>query len=253
MSGWVARPSHSVYVLLWVVRRLCDTLELIRPYTDGDLADVLDVWYLASLEAHSFLSDEFFDAERQQIAEQWLPTSETSVFEMDGCVVGSVSMSGNEVGGIFRCTPVSELRRWTCPLGPGVENFAGDVNVKSYVDLLVETFRLDVDIACRGQSLVLPTGYAMESPMSISVFARSELDWPTAIGDRLDDFGWIWHDTYRTRRTPGRWTPEHSAKGVSDLICLRPRRVLWLEIKTETGRVTPQQEACIEELRQAGG
>ncbi|MEA3511174.1 MAG: GNAT family N-acetyltransferase, partial [Actinomycetota bacterium] len=68
---------------------------MIRPYTDRDLADVLDVWYLASLEAHSFLSDEFFDTERQLIAEQWLPASETFVFEIDGRVVGSVSMSGN--------------------------------------------------------------------------------------------------------------------------------------------------------------
>ena len=83
------------------MRWLCDTVEVIRPYTDRDLADVLDVWYLASLEAHSFLSEEFFDTERQLIAEQWLPASETFVFEMDGCVVGSVSMSGNEVGGIF--------------------------------------------------------------------------------------------------------------------------------------------------------
>lgn len=81
--------------------RLCDTPEVIRPYTDADLAGVLDAWYLASLESHSFLSDDFFEAERQQIAEQWLPASETSVYETDGRVVGSVSMIGNEVGGVF--------------------------------------------------------------------------------------------------------------------------------------------------------
>ena len=81
--------------------RLCDTCDVIRPYTDEDLADVLDVWYRASLESHSFLNDDFFDAERQQITEQWLPASETFVFEADGRVIGSVSMIGNEVGGIF--------------------------------------------------------------------------------------------------------------------------------------------------------
>lgn len=74
---------------------------MIRQYTDRDLADVLDVWYSASLEAHSFLSDEFFETERRLIAEEWLPASETFVFEMDGRVVGSVSMNGNEVGGLF--------------------------------------------------------------------------------------------------------------------------------------------------------
>ena len=86
---------------IWAECRLFDTFDVIRPYTDEDLADVLDVWYLASLEAHSFLSDDFFDTERQQIADQWLPVSETSVFETEGRVVGFVSMIGNEVGGIF--------------------------------------------------------------------------------------------------------------------------------------------------------
>jgi putative acetyltransferase len=82
---------------------------VIRPYTDRDLADVLDAWHFASLEAHSFLSKKFFEAERQLIAEQWLPASEIFVFETHGCVVGSVSMSGNEVGGIF-VTPEYQSR-----------------------------------------------------------------------------------------------------------------------------------------------
>ena len=80
---------------------MCDTRGVIRPYADDDLDGVLDVWYLASLEAHSFLSDEFFDVERRAISEQFLPASETSVFEIDGRVVGFVSVLGNEVGGIF--------------------------------------------------------------------------------------------------------------------------------------------------------
>ncbi len=78
-----------------------DTREVIRPFTDNDLGDVLDVWYRASVEAHSFLTESFFEAERLQIAEQWLPSSETLVSESDGRVVGFVSMLGNEVGGIF--------------------------------------------------------------------------------------------------------------------------------------------------------
>ena len=94
---------------IWAECRLLDTFDVIRPYTDEDLADVLDVWYLASLEAHPFLSEDFFDTERQQIADQWLPASETSVFETDGRLVGSVSMIGNEVGGIF-VTPEYQSR-----------------------------------------------------------------------------------------------------------------------------------------------
>lgn len=80
---------------------MCDTRWTIRPYADDDLAEVLDAWYLASREAHPFLTDDFLKAERTQIADQFLPASETWVCEVDGRVVGSVSVLGNEVGGIF--------------------------------------------------------------------------------------------------------------------------------------------------------
>jgi len=74
---------------------------MIRPFEDEDLGEVLDVWYRASQIAHAFLSEEFFATERRLIAEEWLPQSETTVYEADGRVVGFLSLVGNEVGGIF--------------------------------------------------------------------------------------------------------------------------------------------------------
>lgn len=73
----------------------------IRPYIAQDLEELLDVWYRASLTAHSFLSEEFFETERHEIAEQWLPAAETMVYVIDGRVVGFVALIGNEVGAIF--------------------------------------------------------------------------------------------------------------------------------------------------------
>lgn len=73
----------------------------IRPYVDGDLDTLLDVWYQASVIAHPFLSADFLEQERTEIAERWLPNSETAVYEIDGTVVGFISMIGNEVGGLF--------------------------------------------------------------------------------------------------------------------------------------------------------
>jgi putative acetyltransferase len=73
----------------------------IRPYAVADLEELLDVWYRASLVAHSFLPEEFFAAERRAIAEQWLPMAETVVYESDGGVVGFLSLIGNEVGAVF--------------------------------------------------------------------------------------------------------------------------------------------------------
>lgn len=74
---------------------------MIRAYASTDLEDVLDVWYRASLIAHAFLDDAFFAGERREIAEQWLPMAETTVYETEGRVVGFVALIGTEVGAIF--------------------------------------------------------------------------------------------------------------------------------------------------------
>ena len=74
---------------------------MIRRYADSDLDAVLDVWYRASLIAHSFLPDEFFDTERRLLADEWLPQSETWVAEVGDTVVGFLSLVGPEVGGLF--------------------------------------------------------------------------------------------------------------------------------------------------------
>ena len=80
---------------------MCDPRRTIRPYTNDDLDDVLDAWYLASQQAHPFLDEDFFDTERTLTSDQFLPASETWVFEIHGRVVGSISLLDNEVGGIF--------------------------------------------------------------------------------------------------------------------------------------------------------
>ena len=74
---------------------------MIRPYEADDLEELLDVWYQASLIAHPFLSADFLEAERHEIADVWLPAAETMVYERDDRVVGFLSLIGNEVGAIF--------------------------------------------------------------------------------------------------------------------------------------------------------
>jgi len=74
---------------------------VIREYEDRDLAELLDAWYSASKVAHLFLSEEFFEQERKNIASIHLPNAETWVYELDGVVVGFISLIGNEVGAIF--------------------------------------------------------------------------------------------------------------------------------------------------------
>lgn len=74
---------------------------MIGAFNEGDLQELLDVWYRASLIAHSFLTKEFLAAERIEIAEVWLPMADTTVYESHGRVVGFLALIDNEVGGIF--------------------------------------------------------------------------------------------------------------------------------------------------------
>jgi putative acetyltransferase len=74
---------------------------VIRAYTADDLDEVLEVWYQASVVAHSFLGEEFFVGERQQVAEHWLPIADTIVYETDDWVRGFLSLIANEVGAVF--------------------------------------------------------------------------------------------------------------------------------------------------------
>ena len=74
---------------------------MIRKYEEKDLSQLLDAWYSASQVAHPFLDEGFFEQERRNIADLYLPNAETWVFELNGIVVGFIALIGNEVGGIF--------------------------------------------------------------------------------------------------------------------------------------------------------
>ena len=74
---------------------------MIRRYRSEDLEDVVTVWAAASAVAHPFLSAEFLEVERHDIANVYLPNAETWVWEAEGQVVGFVSLLGNEVGALF--------------------------------------------------------------------------------------------------------------------------------------------------------
>jgi putative acetyltransferase len=74
---------------------------MIRKYEEQDSIEVIDAWYSASQVAHPFLSQDFFEQERRNILDLYLPNSETWVFELEGVVVGFIALIGDEVGGIF--------------------------------------------------------------------------------------------------------------------------------------------------------
>ena len=73
----------------------------IRQFTESDLESVLDSWEVATRLAHQFMTDGFIAQERKNVAEMYLPNTDTWVAEVNGEVKGFIALMGNEVGAIF--------------------------------------------------------------------------------------------------------------------------------------------------------
>jgi len=73
----------------------------IRNYHDKDLEAVLSSWEAATRLAHPFMTDEFIAQERINVAEIYMPNTDTWVIEINNNVEGFIALMGNEVGAIF--------------------------------------------------------------------------------------------------------------------------------------------------------
>jgi len=73
----------------------------IRQYENADLDAVLSSWEVATRLAHPFMTNEFIAQERNNVAEIYLPNTDTWVVQIDGEVKGFIALMGNEVGAIF--------------------------------------------------------------------------------------------------------------------------------------------------------
>ncbi len=73
----------------------------IRQYENSDLDGVLTSWEMATRLAHPFMTDEFIVQERKNVAEIYMPNTDTWVAEIAGDVQGFIALMGNEVGAIF--------------------------------------------------------------------------------------------------------------------------------------------------------
>ena len=74
---------------------------MIRPFRAEDTDALIDLWYEASIRAHDFVPQDFWAREREAIRTEYLPISETHVYEQDGRVVGFLSLLGTHIGGLF--------------------------------------------------------------------------------------------------------------------------------------------------------
>jgi len=76
---------------------------MIRKYKTTDLNSVMDIWYKASTLAHPFLEDDFVSMVKNAMKEVYIPKAAdfTWLFEENNEVLAFISMTNNEIGGLF--------------------------------------------------------------------------------------------------------------------------------------------------------
>lgn len=74
---------------------------IIRQYQATDLDAVLDSWEVATRLAHDFMTDAFIAEQRKNVADIYIPNTDTWVAEIEGDVQGFIALMGNEIGAIF--------------------------------------------------------------------------------------------------------------------------------------------------------
>ncbi len=62
---------------------------------------VVDIWFAASLQAHSFIPEAFWRAGRTAMRNEYLPGAETWVYEDDNKIVGFCSLAGERLAALF--------------------------------------------------------------------------------------------------------------------------------------------------------
>lgn len=84
--------------------------------------------------------------------------------------------------------------------------------------------------------------------------ATTEAQFQAQVVELAELLGWTVNHTRRSVGKGGRWTTATSVVGYPDLTCWHPRqrRVLFVELKSEAGKLTPEQEAVLASLAAAG-
>jgi putative acetyltransferase len=76
---------------------------MIREFRDDDLDVILNIWLQTSINAHSFVEPEFWEAQVDNMRTIYIPASETYVFENNSKVIGFYSLHENTLAAIFVC------------------------------------------------------------------------------------------------------------------------------------------------------
>ena len=73
----------------------------IRKLKNEEISTIVELWYETSIEAHYFISKEYWKANKAEMKEKYIPNSETYVAEKDKNIAGFISLMDNYLAAIF--------------------------------------------------------------------------------------------------------------------------------------------------------
>ena len=74
---------------------------MIRLFKAEDSKEVVELWYEASVIAHDFIEARYWHEKKADMAQIYIPNSETYVYEKENHIVGFVSLIENYIAAIF--------------------------------------------------------------------------------------------------------------------------------------------------------
>lgn len=90
---------------------------------------------------------------------------------------------------------------------------------------------------------VRPAGLTVVQP-SPATLAMPEVAWQRMVCDLAELRGWRWHHQHYSKRSPAGWP---------DLVLVRGPRLVAAELKSERGRVRPEQRVWLDALAAVPG
>jgi hypothetical protein len=78
----------------------------------------------------------------------------------------------------------------------------------------------------------------------------TERDWQAKVQQLLTAFGWMWYHAPDNRPVNGR--VQGIKAGFPDLVAVRGGRLLFIELKKQTGKTTPEQDRWLAAAAAAG-
>jgi GNAT superfamily N-acetyltransferase len=77
---------------------------IIRKFEHSDTEKIVEIWYNASVIAHSFIPRDMWESHKVELKNKHLPIAETRVAEENGILIGFISLLDNYIGGLFVAT-----------------------------------------------------------------------------------------------------------------------------------------------------